>query len=126
MQRIDEQIDDLLDSKDAFIILTDGHRAIHYARGFGLSACHHGLLAVQNEHAIRGVTRAESVEVGQPVVERALDHETAVSSSPGLTGWHGRHCAALSFVILLVGLPVALVVRGVAETIGWLLARIVG
>ena len=30
------------------------------------------------------------------------------------------------FVILLVGLPVALFLRGVAETIGWLLARIAG
>lgn len=30
------------------------------------------------------------------------------------------------FVILLVGLPVALVVRGIAEAIGWLLARMVG
>lgn len=30
------------------------------------------------------------------------------------------------FVILLVGLPVALVVRGVAEAVGWLLVRIVG
>jgi hypothetical protein len=30
------------------------------------------------------------------------------------------------FVILLVGLPVALVVRGVAETLSWLLARMVG
>lgn len=29
-------------------------------------------------------------------------------------------------VILLVGLPVALVVRGIAEAIGWLLARMVG
>jgi hypothetical protein len=30
------------------------------------------------------------------------------------------------FVILLVGLPVALVVRGLAEAIAWLVARIVG
>jgi hypothetical protein len=30
------------------------------------------------------------------------------------------------FVILLVGLPVALVVRGIAGAIGWLLTRIVG
>ena len=37
VQRIYEQIDDLLDSEDAIIILADGHRAIHYARGFGLS-----------------------------------------------------------------------------------------
>ena len=70
VQRIYEQIDDLLDSEHAIIILADGHRAIHYARGFGLSACHHELLAVQIDRAIRGVTRAESVEVGQPVVER--------------------------------------------------------
>ncbi|HXW07121.1 MAG TPA: hypothetical protein VD833_17940 [Vicinamibacterales bacterium] len=70
VQRMYEQIDDLLDSKDAIIILTDGHRVIHYARGFGLSACHHELLAVQIDRAIRRVTRAESVEVGQPVVER--------------------------------------------------------
>jgi hypothetical protein len=30
------------------------------------------------------------------------------------------------FVILLVGLPVALVVRGIAEAVGFLLVRIVG
>ena len=30
------------------------------------------------------------------------------------------------FVILLVGLPVALAARGIEEAIGWLLARIVG
>jgi hypothetical protein len=30
------------------------------------------------------------------------------------------------FVILLVGLPIALVIRGFAEAIGWLLARLVG
>ena len=70
VERFYEQIDDLLDSEDAIIILADGRRAIHYARGFGLSACHHELLAVQIERAIRGVTRPESVEVGQPVVER--------------------------------------------------------
>jgi hypothetical protein len=30
------------------------------------------------------------------------------------------------FVILLIGLPVALVIRGIAEAVGWLLARMVG
>ena len=44
VQRIYEQVDDLLDSEDAIIILADAHRAIHYARGFGLSACQHELL----------------------------------------------------------------------------------
>ena len=56
VQRIYDQVDDLLDSEDAIIILADAHRAIHYARGFGLSACHHELLAVQIDRAIRGVT----------------------------------------------------------------------
>ena len=77
VQRIYEQIDDLLDSKDAIIILANGHRAIHYARGFGLSACHHELLAVQIERAIRGVTGAESVEVGRPAVEREESSQAA-------------------------------------------------
>ena len=77
VQRIYEQIDDLLDSEHAIIILADGHRAIHYARGFGLSACHHELLAVQIDRAIRGVTRADSVEVGQPVAERGESAKAA-------------------------------------------------
>jgi hypothetical protein len=77
VQRIYEQIDDLLDSEDAIIILADEHRAVHYARGFGLSACHHELLAVQIERAIRGATEAESVEVGRLVVEREESSQAA-------------------------------------------------
>jgi hypothetical protein len=37
-----------------------------------LSACHHELLAAEIERAIHGVTWAESVEGGQPVVEREI------------------------------------------------------
>ena len=77
VQGIYEQNDDLLDSEDAIIILADGHRAIHYARGFGLSGCHHELLGVQIERAIRGVTGAESVDVGQTVVEREESSQAA-------------------------------------------------
>ncbi len=69
VQRIHELVDDLLDSEDAIIILADGQRAIHYARGFGLSACHHELLAVEIDRAIRALTRAEAVEVGQSAEE---------------------------------------------------------
>lgn len=69
VQRIHEQVDDLLDREDAIVILADAHRAIHYARGFGLSACQHELLAVEIDHAIRALTHAEVVEVGQPVSE---------------------------------------------------------
>ena len=46
IQRLYEQIDVLLDSEDAIITLADGHRTIHYARGFGLSGGDHELLAV--------------------------------------------------------------------------------
>jgi hypothetical protein len=70
VQRIYDQLDDLLDSEDAIIILADRQRAIHYARGFGLSACHHELLAVQIDHAIRALTRFESAEVIQAVAGR--------------------------------------------------------
>ena len=59
VEPIYEQIDDLLDSDDAIIILADGHRALHYARGFGLSACQHELLAVEIDRRIRALTQAE-------------------------------------------------------------------
>ena len=67
VQRIYEQVDDLLDSEDAILILADVHRAIHYARGFGLSACQHELLAVEIDRSIRALTQAEAVEIGQSV-----------------------------------------------------------
>lgn len=63
VQRIHELVDTLLDSEDAIIILADQDRAIHYARGFGLSACHHELLAAEIDRAIRVVTRSEGVDV---------------------------------------------------------------
>ena len=69
VQRIHQLVDDLLDSEDAIIILADGRRAIHYAGGFGLSACHHELLAVEIDRVIRALTRAEAVEVGQSAEE---------------------------------------------------------
>ena len=67
VQRIYEQVDDLLDSEDAILIIADAHRAIHYARGFGLSACQHELLAVEIDRSIRALTQAEAVEIGQSV-----------------------------------------------------------
>ena len=65
VQRIYEQVNDLLDREDAIIILADGQRAITYGRGFGLSPCHHELLAVEVERAIRAVTREHAVDVGE-------------------------------------------------------------
>jgi hypothetical protein len=67
VQRIYDQVDDLLDSENAIIILADAHRAIHYARGFGVSACQLELLAVEVDRSIRALTRAEAVEIGPSV-----------------------------------------------------------
>jgi hypothetical protein len=147
VERIYEQIDDLLDSEDAINILADGHRAIHYARGFRLSPCHHELLAVQIEQTL-GVSRPEPVGRASSVEAPADDGATSEQREPGridvldvsLPRDTGRSClrvlASLAgatgivllvpFVMLLIGLPVALVVRGIAEAIGWLLARTVG
>lgn len=77
VQRIYEQVDALLDSEDAIIILSDEQRATHYASGFGLSACHHELLAVQIDRAIRELTRFESAEVSQAVAEREESSKAA-------------------------------------------------
>lgn len=77
VQRIYEQVDDLLDSEDAIIILADARRAIHYARGCGLSACQHELLAVAIDRTIRALTQPEAVEVGQPTAEREKSRKAA-------------------------------------------------
>jgi hypothetical protein len=69
VQRIYDQVDNLLDSEDALIVLADAHRAIHYARGFGVSACQHELLAAEIDRSIRALTRAGAIEVGQSVAE---------------------------------------------------------
>jgi len=69
VQRIYEQVDELLDSDDVIIILADAHRAIHYAQGFGLSACQHELLTVEIDRTIRALTRIPAVEVAQTVAE---------------------------------------------------------
>ena len=69
VQRIYEQLDDLLDREDAILVLACADRAVHCAGGFGLSACQHELLAVRIDRAIRALTHADVVEVGQPVAE---------------------------------------------------------
>jgi len=53
VDRIHEQVDALLDSEDAMILLVDGSRAINYSQGFGISPSQLELLALQIERAIR-------------------------------------------------------------------------
>lgn len=67
--------------------------------------------------------------VGRTVVlDVSLHRDPAWPLLRALTSIAGAAGIALlvPFVILLVGLPIALVVRGVAEVCGWLLARLAG
>lgn len=77
VQRVYEQLDNLLDSEDAILVLADRQRGIHYGRGFGLSGCQHELLAVHIDRAIRAVTRFESADVIRPVAERVESSRAA-------------------------------------------------
>ena len=54
--RVHEQVDALLDSEDALIVLVDGSRAISYAHGFGTSPSQLELLALEIERRVRSVT----------------------------------------------------------------------
>ena len=95
-----------------------------------------------------GVSRPEPVRRASSVEARADDGATSEQREPGrievldvslprdtgrsflrvLVSLAGATGIALlvPFVMLLIGLPVALAVRGIAEAIGWLLARTVG
>ena len=53
VDRVHEQVDALLDSEDAMIVLVDGSRAINYAQGFGISPSQLELLALEIERAVR-------------------------------------------------------------------------
>ena len=77
VRRIHEHLDELLDSEDAILVLADRQRAIHFARGFGLSACQHELLAVEIDRAIRTVTRFNFSEVGRASAEREKSSRAA-------------------------------------------------
>ena len=69
----------------------------------------------------RELVRIEILDVPLPPDTRRL-FLRAMASLAGAAG-----IALLApFAILLLGLPVALVVRGIAEAIGWLSARMVG
>jgi hypothetical protein len=53
--RVHEQVDALLDSEDAMIVLIDGSRTISYAHGFGISPSQLEFLALEIEKAVRSV-----------------------------------------------------------------------
>jgi hypothetical protein len=55
VERVRQQLEAVLDSDDAFVILVDGQRAISYAAGFGLSGSQLEQLAADVERVIRSV-----------------------------------------------------------------------
>jgi hypothetical protein len=54
-QRIYEEIDALLDSEDALLVVFDGARMVSYIQGFGVSPCQLELLNIELERAVRDV-----------------------------------------------------------------------
>ena len=59
--RVHELVDQLLDSDDALIVLTDGRRATSFAAGFAMSPCQLELFTAQVEQAAldgRGTRRS--------------------------------------------------------------------
>ena len=53
--RVHEQVDALLDSENALIVLMDRSRVVSYANGLGISPCQLELLMVDIERTVRTV-----------------------------------------------------------------------
>lgn len=58
--RLHRLLDELLDRENVAILLFDGHRAVNYIGGFGLSPSQHELMALALERTMRaaGATAA--------------------------------------------------------------------
>jgi hypothetical protein len=75
------------------------------------------------------VAKSDHRELGKiDVLDVSLPRDTGRPFLRALASLIGAAGIALfvPFVILLVGFPIVVVVRGFAEAIGWLLARLVG
>jgi hypothetical protein len=57
---VHEQVDDLLDSEEALIVLIDGNRAVSYAHGFGASPSQLEFLALEIEQVVRRIVGSQS------------------------------------------------------------------
>ncbi len=55
VDRVHEQVDALLDSENALILLVDRSRVVSYADGLGISPCQLELLMVEIERTVRKV-----------------------------------------------------------------------
>jgi hypothetical protein len=59
VNRVYEQVDDLLDREDGLLMFFDGDRMVSYTQGFGVSPSQFELLSVELEQAVRGVVGAQ-------------------------------------------------------------------
>jgi hypothetical protein len=82
----------------------------------GQFAYHASGYARLNDAGERGTGRSDVVDVSRPT-RRGRTFLQALASLAGAAGI----ALAVPFVILLIGLPVALAVRGLLEVIGWVL-----
>ena len=84
--RVHEQVESLLDSEDAMLILVGDSRAVSYMHGFGLSSDQLELLALEIERTVRSVA-APSFKKRQARTARASGHDTRGSPTLGrITG----------------------------------------
>ena len=60
VQDVFREVDDLLDSDDALIVLFDGHRMVSYTHGFAASPSQLELLSVEIERSVRNAVGAQS------------------------------------------------------------------
>lgn len=65
VQTVFEQVDGLLDSDDALIILFDGRRMVSYSHGLTASPCQLELLGVEVERSIRNAVGVQSTANGR-------------------------------------------------------------
>ena len=79
VERVHEQVDALLDSEDAMIVLVDGSRAINYAQGFGISSSQLELLALEIERAVRSPRRPDGNDGGTDCRAIGLAREETVT-----------------------------------------------
>jgi hypothetical protein len=78
VRRVHELVDHLLDSDDSLIVLLDGHRAISYGAGFGLSPCQLELMAVDIERAVRATGGSAQIRRNERLRRQVLpdgDHD---------------------------------------------------
>jgi hypothetical protein len=82
VDRVHEQVDALLDSEDAMILLIDGSRAINYANGFGISPSQLEFLALDIERAVRSVAG--------PAVDSTATRRSPAMGADSASARHGQ------------------------------------